>query len=332
MPELCSFLQNAILSLRSLFVRAAKRDYRGKAVLLSAGLVFAVAAFTSSGFGGGGKSALTVFAETSCLNEGSAEETEEQGGLPGDEAGSTGSTDSLKISKDTYDEGVTEAQQEKAGSPGTGAERRSGEAQREEDAERRTEEAQREEEEEPRGNEAQLEAEAQSRPDEAQLEAETQSRLEEAQRRIEEAQREAEEAHRKEEEAARTATAVPMTQEDYRVLCRIVQAEAGICDDKGRILVANVIFNRVRSEEFPDTVTAVVYQKSQFSPVRDGSIDTCVVTQETIDCVDRAISGEDYSQGALFFMNRGGSSARNRNWFDSHLTYLFSHDRHEFYK
>ena len=54
MPELCSFLRNAILSLRSLFVRAAKRDYRGKAVLLSAGLVFAVAAFTSSGFGGGG--------------------------------------------------------------------------------------------------------------------------------------------------------------------------------------------------------------------------------------------------------------------------------------
>ena len=42
------------------------------------------------------------------------------------------------------------------------------------------------------------------------------------------------------------------TESDYNVLLRIVQAEAGGCDMKGKILVANVILNRVESDEFPD--------------------------------------------------------------------------------
>ena len=53
---------------------------------------------------------------------------------------------------------------------------------------------------------------------------------------------------------------------------KIVQAEAGICDERGRILVANVIMNRVRDKRFPNSVTEVVYQRGQFSPVSDGRI------------------------------------------------------------
>lgn len=128
------------------------------------------------------------------------------------------------------------------------------------------------------------------------------------------------------------SAAVSYSQQDYEVLKRIVEAEAGICDTKGRILVANVVLNRVRSSQFPNTITEVVYQRSQFSPVRDGRLSSCVVTPETVEAVDRALAGEDYSQGALYFMNRGRSRARNVSWFDRNLTYLFHHDRHEFYK
>lgn len=147
------------------------------------------------------------------------------------------------------------------------------------------------------------------------------------------AREEAEEKARQEQERLKRERAViPYTDEDYEVLKRIVQAEAGICDVKGRIMVANVIINRVRSSEFPDNITDVVYEKSQFSPVIDGSIDTCKVTDVTIDCVDRALAGEDYSQGALYFMNRGGSESSNVRWFDGRLTYIMQHDRHEFFK
>ncbi len=135
------------------------------------------------------------------------------------------------------------------------------------------------------------------------------------------------------EEGARQVSAgISCSQKDYEVLQRIVEAEAGICDIRGRILVANVVINRVKSEEFPDTITGVVYQKSQFSPVSDGSLNSCTVTPQTVEAVDRALAGEDYSQGALYFMNRRRSRAGNVSWFDNSLTYLFQHDRHEFFK
>ena len=133
-------------------------------------------------------------------------------------------------------------------------------------------------------------------------------------------------------DVSETLKGIPLDIEDYQTLLRIVEAEAGVCDSKGKILVANVVINRVKSEEFPDTITGVVYQKSQFSPVSDGSLNSCTVTPQTVEAVDRALAGEDYSQGALYFMNRRRSRAGNVSWFDNSLTYLFQHDRHEFFK
>lgn len=133
-------------------------------------------------------------------------------------------------------------------------------------------------------------------------------------------------------EEAKNVNAMAISDDDYQVLLKIVQAEAGICDEEGRILVANVVLNRVRNSQFPNTVRGVVYAPSQFSPVSNGTINSVQVTATTKECVDRALKGEDYSQGALYFMNRGGARVRAVSWFDSHLTYLFSHDGHEFFK
>ena len=49
-----------------------------------------------------------------------------------------------------------------------------------------------------------------------------------------------------------------LTIKEYNVLLRIVEAEAGGEDIIGKMLVANVIMNRVNSSRFPDTVTEVV--------------------------------------------------------------------------
>ena len=154
---------------------------------------------------------------------------------------------------------------------------------------------------------------------------------------LEEIERNQEEIRRIEEEileadTLKASAIINFSEKDYDVLLRIVEAEAGICDEKGRILVANVIINRINSSEFPDTVTEVVYQKSQFSPVTDGRLDSCTITDETIECVNRALAGEDYSQGALYFMNRNRSNSHNVSWFDNNLTYLFHHDKHDFFR
>ena len=130
---------------------------------------------------------------------------------------------------------------------------------------------------------------------------------------------------------ALTGNSFSLEDQEYQVLLKIVEAEAGCEDTEGRMLVANVVMNRVRNGYFPNTVTEVVYQKqdgtAQFSPVSDGRIDTVNVSQGTIDAVARVMNGEDISQGALFFR-----SVRSRSgWFDQKLSRVLEHGNHIFY-
>ena len=124
-------------------------------------------------------------------------------------------------------------------------------------------------------------------------------------------------------------------EEDYDILLRIVEAEAGGEDEDGKLLVANVVLNRMNSEAFPDTVKDVVMQRSggvtQFSPVASGRIWKVKVSEETIAAVQRAIEGEDISQGALYFASRRYANSDSMRWFDRRLTFLFKHGRHEFF-
>ena len=123
--------------------------------------------------------------------------------------------------------------------------------------------------------------------------------------------------------------------EEYEMLLRIVEAEAGGEDTEGKILVANVVLNRVESDKFPDTIEEVIFQKNgkvtQFSPIADGRYYTVEVSEDTIDAVNRALSGEDLSQGALYFAARSSADSDNMRWFDRHLTFLFQHGGHEFF-
>lgn len=126
-----------------------------------------------------------------------------------------------------------------------------------------------------------------------------------------------------------------MSDEDYDTLLRIVEAEAGSEDIKGRVLVANVIMNRVKSEGFPNTVTEVVWDNSdgvpQFSPTYDGRINEVAVSDETREAVKQALKGTDYSEGALFFIQKSAAEEHNVKWFEKDLKRLFKYGVHEFY-
>ncbi len=126
-----------------------------------------------------------------------------------------------------------------------------------------------------------------------------------------------------------------LSQEDYDNLLRIVEAEASGEDEEGKLLVANVVLNRVESDSFPDTITEVIFQRSkgvtQFSPVANGRFWTVEISEETIAAVDRALEGEDLSQGALYFAARKHANKKSMRWFDEKLDYLFTHGGHEFF-
>lgn len=136
----------------------------------------------------------------------------------------------------------------------------------------------------------------------------------------------------REEERQRKQRIREKRREERQILERIVEAEAGDQDLKGRILVANVILNRVRSERFPNSVKGVVFAHNQFSPVQNGSYYRVSVSEKTKTAVKKAMAGVDYSKGALYFMCRSASNPSNVAWFDRALTKVKEYGCHEFFR
>ena len=99
--------------------------------------------------------------------------------------------------------------------------------------------------------------------------------------------------------------------------------------------MSDVIMNRLSHEEFPDTITGVILDQRngipQFSPVYDGKFYEVTVTDETREAVKQALEGTDYSEGALFFVQRSAADKKNVSWFDTDLKKLFKYGVHEFY-
>lgn len=127
-----------------------------------------------------------------------------------------------------------------------------------------------------------------------------------------------------------------LSEADKLILYKIVEAEAGSEDRMGKILVANVVLNRLQNPHFPDTIEEVVFQQEdgvpQFSPVANGSYEAAVPDDDTVEAVEAALDGEDYSQGALYFVARQYADSENVRWFDETLEKVVAHGGHEFYK
>ncbi|MCI8951483.1 MAG: cell wall hydrolase [Lachnospiraceae bacterium] len=313
-----SFLQTLFQFVKAMVINVSKQMYRNWAVLTAGCMIVFVATFTSAGFGGSGRNALAAYSQVYPGDDGLKPDPGAlligaglKEGLNGREPDAEAFADGALLSETpspSGQAGLEENKAELADIPAQSARVLIGSVLKQ-DAKEKLESEQTIRE---RVGQAQKEIRVQQVRDAA--------------------EKAAEEARKREEEIRKAAVRIPYSQEDYQVMLRIVQAEAGGCDSTGKILVANVIMNRVRSSEFPDSITSVVYEKSQFSPVSDGSIDRVSVSQDTINCVDRALDGEDYSQGALYFMNRKASYSGNVSWFDRTRTFLFTHGGHEFFK
>ena len=100
------------------------------------------------------------------------------------------------------------------------------------------------------------------------------------------------------------------------LLARLVHAEAGAEPYRGKVAVAEVVLNRVKDPRFPSTVTAVIHQRNQFTPVASGSIRN-TPTKSDYDAVFEAFEGSTAANGAIFFYN--SATASNR-WLDGRPT------------
>lgn len=107
---------------------------------------------------------------------------------------------------------------------------------------------------------------------------------------------------------------VTLSAADRDLFERLVSAEAKGESFTGQVAVANVVLNRVKSPDFPNTVRGVIMQYygsvPAFSPVDNGEIYQPAVASAK-EAVRTALLGYDYSLGAQFFYNPALTSADN---------------------
>ena len=91
---------------------------------------------------------------------------------------------------------------------------------------------------------------------------------------------------------------------DRDLLACLIYCEAGNQPYTGQVAVGAVVINRVRSAAYPNTVSGVIYQKGQFSPVASGRLATRLALGATTACyqaADEAMRGATPVGSCLYF-------------------------------
>ena len=89
---------------------------------------------------------------------------------------------------------------------------------------------------------------------------------------------------------------------DVYLLAKTIYAEGRGEPYTGQVAIAAVILNRIRSPQFPNTVSGVVYQKHAFTAVTDGQINL-TPNETAMKAARDAINGWDPTGGALYYYN-----------------------------
>ena len=92
---------------------------------------------------------------------------------------------------------------------------------------------------------------------------------------------------------------------DRYLLANLIYCEAGGEPYEGQVAVGSVVMNRVLSPKFPNTISGVIYQKGQFSPVKSGRLALALnVNKATDKCyraADEAMAGVTNVGNCVFF-------------------------------
>lgn len=124
---------------------------------------------------------------------------------------------------------------------------------------------------------------------------------------------------------------ISYTEEELEMFYYVVEGEVGGCSEKSKLAVANVIINRVKSKRFPNSLKGVLTARGQFTAINNYYSKRRTPTASTIDCVNRAINGEDNSLGALYFYSKKYCSSSTAAWFES-LTFCLEVDGQRYFK
>lgn len=121
------------------------------------------------------------------------------------------------------------------------------------------------------------------------------------------------------------------TEEDLYWLSRIISAESKGESLLGQVAVGNVILNRVTSEDFPNTIRGVVFDRRnavQFEPVANNTIYD-EPTAQSVLAARLALNGTNAAGSCLYFFN---PSISKGVWIRQNRAYFGSIGCHAFYQ
>ena len=130
--------------------------------------------------------------------------------------------------------------------------------------------------------------------------------------------------------AAVTSPDAPYDAVDYYWLSRIISAESQGEPLEGQIAVGNVVLNREESDQFPDTIAGVVFDRKyavQFELVENGTVYSDPY-HLSLEAAGRVLDGETTVDGALYFYAPDLSPG---TWINANRTYLTTIGCHRFY-
>lgn len=113
-------------------------------------------------------------------------------------------------------------------------------------------------------------------------------------------------------------------------LARIIHAEANGEPMDGKIMVGNVILNRVASDEFPNTIYSVIFDTEygvQFTPTANGTIYN-TPNEESIIAAKICLDSYYISRSAMYFLNPALATSF---WVPNNRPYLTTIGSHDFY-
>ncbi len=114
-------------------------------------------------------------------------------------------------------------------------------------------------------------------------------------------------------------------------LSRIISAESRGEPLEGKIAVGNVVLNRVKSPEFPDTIYGVIFDDrwgGQFEPVRNGTIHQ-TPTEESILAAKLCLNGANVIGDSLYFL---APALAQNFWIVKNREYIATIGCHDFYR
>lgn len=121
------------------------------------------------------------------------------------------------------------------------------------------------------------------------------------------------------------------TEDDVYWLSHIISAESAGETLEGKIAVGNVVLNRVKSPDFPDTIYGVIFDRAfgvQFTPVANGTV-YAEPTEESVLAAKLCLDGENNVSESLYFFNP--VTAADQGWIVKNRVFCRKIGNHVFY-